>query len=103
MCAPTAGVVAFDVNADGWADVAVANRGAGGIEVLVNVPVPDSHGIAFEFPFPRFATGSGARAIASADVNRDGRAHLVVGNQSARTVTVLRNTTPRAAAIPGVQ
>ena len=40
--ADSRGVVAFDVNSDGWADVAVANRGAGGIEVLVNVPGPSA-------------------------------------------------------------
>jgi hypothetical protein len=94
LLADTRGVVAFDVNSDGWPDAAVANRGAGGVQVLVNT-TPETGGISFRIPPFRFATGAGARAVTSADVDGDGRGDLIVANQSARTITVLRNQTAR--------
>jgi len=92
-------VVAFDVNSDGWADAAVASRGGGGVHVLVNMR-GGTGAIGFHSPVG-FPTGAGARAVASADFDRDGRSDLVVGNQSARTVTLLLNTTARADPTPG--
>ena len=91
--ADSRGVVAFDVNSDSWPDAAVANRGEHGVQILVNAsagPEP----IAF-LPPVRLATGAGARALAAADVDGDGRTDLVVANQYAGTVTVMRNQTRR--------
>jgi hypothetical protein len=96
VAADSRGVAVFDVNSDGWPDAAIANRGAAGVQVLVNTSGgPDR--ISFLTPPPRFATAAGARAIAAADVDGDGRVDLIVANQSANSVTVLRNRTPRAA------
>ena len=90
--ADSRGVVAFDVNSDSWPDAAVANRGEHGVQILVNAsagPEP----IAF-LPPVRLATGAGARALAAADVDGDGRTDLVVANQYAGTVTVMRESDP---------
>jgi hypothetical protein len=91
--ADSRGVVAFDVNTDGWPDAAVANRGDHGVQILVNASAGPER-IAF-LPPVRIATDAGARAIATADVDGDGRADLVVANQYAGTVSVMRNRTPR--------
>lgn len=89
----TRGVVAFDVNSDGAPDVATASRTAGRVLVLPAIRSTGG-GIGFHNAVP-FATGAGARAIATADFDRDGRDDLVVANQYARTVSLMRNQTPR--------
>jgi hypothetical protein len=95
------GAVAFDVNVDGWPDAAVASRGTGTIQVFVNLR-PGNGGIGFHHAVS-FAAGAGARALAAADVDGDGRADLVVANQYAKTVAVMRNQTPRFAATTDVK
>jgi hypothetical protein len=87
------GVVAFDVNSDGWPDFAEASRSGGTVGVSVNRGVG---GDGFGLSAPRrFTVGAGARAVAAADVDGDGRTDLISANQYAKTVTVMINETPR--------
>ena len=80
-----AGLAVGDLNADGRADVVVANgTGAKVATVLLN----DGDG---RFARADYGTGSSPQGVALGDVNGDGRLDVVTANSSARTVSVLRN------------
>ena len=91
------GVIAFDVNSDGWPDFAAASRSEGAVGIAVNGRFGgNSKGVSHPFA-NRFTVGAGARALAAADLDGDGRTDLISANQYARTVTVMINQTPRFA------
>lgn len=96
------GVVAFDVNNDGWPDLAMASRGEGSIRVSVNRAFGDER-FGLSAAYRRFSVGAGARAVAAADFDGDGRTDLVSANQYAETVTVMINQTQQAAPTAGVK
>src|SRR5262249_2589019 len=81
-------VVAADVNADGLADLVVADNGGNNVSVLLG------NGDGTFQPPRTFAAGTGPDAVAVADVNGDGRPDLVVTdfgttNVAGTTVSVL--------------
>ncbi|MDR3389013.1 MAG: FG-GAP-like repeat-containing protein [Rudaea sp.] len=92
-------VAAIDVNGDGKTDLAVANFNAGTISVLLNTTTPGSTTPSFAAQLA-FPSGFGPVAVTVADINGDGRSDLIVGNFSARTVSVLLNTTAPGATTP---
>jgi len=82
------GLILEDMNRDGRPDVAVANAGDATVSLLLNVTAPGTFTPALATKVD-FATGAGARAIATGDVNRDGKRDLAVTNETAGTVSIL--------------
>ncbi len=81
-----------DLDGDGKADLAVANHGSNTVSILHNTSAPGSIG-AFSFATKvDFAVGTRPNSIASGDVDRDGKADLVIANYFSHSISVLRNT-----------
>ena len=88
------GIVAADVNHDGWVDLMTANRASNTVNVHLGMASqPGSFTDA-----DSFAAGSGSRAMAAADFDRDGRTDLATANEFAGSVSVLLNSTDVVAA-----
>lgn len=85
-----------DFNGDGASDLFVSQiDGAGGpdkIVVLINNTAPGATSLNLSTPQP-FGSSKGARALAAADINMDGRSDIVVANSSSGSVSVLVNAT----------
>jgi Flp pilus assembly secretin CpaC len=104
-----AGLAAVDVNADGHADLIVADRGNNSVSVFL------SNGDGTFQPRSDYATGNSPVFVASGDFNADGAVDLAVANNGPSTtnnsgdsVTILlgqKNTsgTPTGAFAPGAQ
>ncbi len=78
-----ASVINADFNADGFADLAVANNGSGNISVLIGNGA-GSFGAA-----TNFNVGSGPYSLYSADFNGDGKADLAAANHGSDNVSVM--------------
>jgi hypothetical protein len=81
-------VAAADLNGDGKPDLAVANRDADNVSVLLN------NGDGTFAPGPGFPAGDDPYSVAAADLNGDGKPDLAVANAGASTVSVLLNICP---------
>jgi FG-GAP-like repeat len=92
--APTA-LAAGDLNGDGKPDLAVTN--SEGLSVLLNTTAAGAVTPSFTLP-TTFAAGVGARGLAIADFNGDGKPDLAV--VGANGVTLLLNTTTPGAITP---
>ena len=84
------GIATADFNQDGRPDLAVANYGGATATVLLG----RSDGSVLPDDWGDLPAGSGARGLATADFNHDGRVDLAVGSQSAGRVWMHDNTTP---------
>ena len=79
------GVIAQDVNNDGWPDLVVANNGNDNVTVLLN----DGTG---HFPtLANYATGAGPNGLFGFDLNHDGWLDLVTTHLGGTAVNVLLN------------
>ena len=76
-------VVTADFNADGRADLAVANNGSDNVSIFV------ADGSGGFNPATYYPTGKRPRALAAADFNRDTYVDLVVANNSSNNLSLL--------------
>ena len=87
-----------DVNGDGRPDLAVANRYADSVSVLLNQTAPGATAPSFAAQ-ATFATGD-RPIVAVGDFNGDGRPDLAVANLSSGSVSVFLNQTAPGATAP---
>jgi hypothetical protein len=92
-------VAVADFNGDGKPDLAVANRDANTVSVLLNTAPAGGATPTFASQ-QTFATGTALYSVAVGDFNGDDKADLVVTNWGTNTASVLLNTTPTAATTP---
>jgi hypothetical protein len=83
-------VVAADFDHDGILDLAVANYGNARVSILRGLGVAGVGDGTFAAPV-QYATGSTPFHLATGDLDQDGSADLVVVNNNAGSVSVLRN------------
>ena len=81
-----------DLDGDGKLDLAVTNEGPSNVSVLRNTSTSGSLTSASLAAKVDFTTGTGTRRIALGDLEGDGDLDLAVTNQTASTVSLLRNT-----------
>jgi hypothetical protein len=81
-------VIADDFDGDGKLDIAASSSSAGKVALFRNTTVSD---ISFATRVDSSA-GSTIQAIASGDLDGDGKPEIVVANSAASTVSILRNT-----------
>lgn len=75
-----------DMDADGALDVITANRGNHTISIFRNTPA-DFFALAPPLHFP---VGQLPTALATADLDKDGRTDIIVGNHDSDSITILR-------------
>jgi hypothetical protein len=92
-------VAAGDFNGDGKPDLAVANRYAGTMSVLLNTTAAGAVMPTFAAA-KTFSAGSLPFAIAVADFNGDGKPDIVVDNSTGRNLSLFLNKTAAGALAP---
>jgi hypothetical protein len=86
--ASPAAIISGDFNADGRADIVIANSGDGTITVLLG----NGSGGFTPAPGSPVAVGASPRALASGDFNGDRKLDLAAANSSGNTVTIMLGT-----------
>ena len=94
-----AAVATADLNGDGRPDLLIANHEDDTASVLLNTTAPGASTPSFAAQ-QAFATGSAPAAVATADLNGDGRPDLLIANHEDDTASVLLNTTAPGASTP---
>ena len=89
-------VEAVDWNMDGKLDLMVACHTTGLIAILRNTTATSATTASFASR-QSFTLGGGAFCLTTADIDRDGRPDAITGNFDSSTLSVIRNTTARAA------
>jgi hypothetical protein len=90
-------VTMADVNGDGLPDVVVADSGSDMISILLDTAPPSAATLSIAAP-ASFPAGANPRAIATADLDGDGRRDLVVADYDESNVSVFMNTAAPGAA-----
>lgn len=92
-------IAVTDLNGDGKADIAVVNREAGSVSVLLNTTAAGASTAAFSAKTD-FEAGTSPAFITAGDFNIDGIMDLAVTNQGSSDISVLTNITPGGATTP---
>jgi hypothetical protein len=82
-------VAISDLDADGKADVIVANGGASSISVFKNNSTSGSVSLASKVDYAALSTASG---VSVSDIDGDGKPDVVVSNYGANSTSILKNT-----------
>lgn len=88
-------LAAGDIDGDGKPDIVVANSNIDstfGLAILRNTSTTGTIDANSFAPAINFTTGQQAKDVALADVDGDGKLDVIVVNQNANTISVLRNT-----------
>ena len=88
-----------DLNGDAKPDIVVGNHGSNSVSVLLNTTSQGAMIPSFA-PKTDFMTGTNPQFVCIADLNGDGMLDLAVANYNSSTISVLLNTTARAATTP---
>jgi len=83
------GVVAFDVDGDGKTDIVEGNRGPKTISVFRNLSSVGTISLASPIDFP---TGDQPGYLTSWDLDKDGKADIIVPSGTEKVVSIYRNT-----------
>lgn len=84
-------VVFGDFDGNGKLDIAVANKGANTISVLLNTSTARGS-VSYAAPVT-FAVGTAPADIAAGDIDGDGKPDLIISNSGSDNISVLRNNT----------
>ena len=90
--------VGADIDGDGLLDIIAANSTANTISVLRNISTIGTPNFATQVTFP---TGTFPDLIGIGDADGDGKPDIYVTNQSASTISVLRNTATSGSIVAG--
>jgi hypothetical protein len=88
-------VAAGDLDGDGKPELAVANVSSPTVLVFKNASTPGTINPGSFAAGVAFPTGQGPSGIVIRDLDADGKPEMLVVNYTARTISVLRNTSPR--------
>ncbi len=94
-----ASVAVVDINRDGRGDLITANAADSSFSAMFNDTYTFLQNMALSGKFV-YSTHGNSSAIASGDLNGDGRPDLAVSNWDSSSVSVFMNTTPFGAEIP---
>ena len=79
-----------DLNNDGWTDLVVGNHHGNTVTVLINAGAKNTFGADLYRPKYSINVGSGAANPAIADLDRDGKADIIVPNKYENSISVLQ-------------
>lgn len=88
-----------DINHDGRPDIAVANKAASSVTVLLNTTTAGGITAAFADPVD-VPTGLAPVAVIAMDLNGDGKPDLATANKASQSLSVMANLTDAGAAAP---
>ncbi len=86
-----AGIEAGDLDGDGKPDLVICNEDGGSISVLRNTSVPGIINSGTFASSVKFASGSGAVALALGDIDGDDKPDIAVANYISKTIAVFKN------------
>jgi Ca2+-binding RTX toxin-like protein len=91
-----------DLNGDGKADVATANRNSSDTTSILINTAPTGATTPDFAPFVSFPTGSQPFWVSIGDINGDGKPDVATANRASSTISILLNNTPKVSIAAGI-